>query len=76
MDVLQSEEGGRFLMNENRYQIIRLNDEEDFFISDNQRWITALELKSLLLSSNLVSIQLRSISSLIVNTLNPLLMSP
>lgn len=60
VDVLQSEEGGRFLTNENRYQVIRLNYEEEFFISENQQWINVIEFKSLLLSSNLVSIQLRA----------------
>ncbi|MEM7761919.1 MAG: NDP-hexose 2,3-dehydratase family protein, partial [Cyanobacteria bacterium P01_A01_bin.40] len=71
VDLIQSEEGGRFLQNENRYQLIQVD--EDIDIDDNQIWVSVPEFKTLLATSNLVSIQLRCIASLLLPTLNPLL---
>lgn len=71
VDLIQSEEGGRFLQNENRYQLIQVD--KDIDIDDNQIWVSVAEFKTLLATSNLVSIQLRCIASLLLSTLNPLL---
>lgn len=73
MDLLQSEEGGRFLENENRYQLIQVHEEVD--LGDEYIWVNVSELKTLLSTSNMVSIQLRCIASLLLPSLNPLLSS-
>ena len=66
--ILQSEEGGRFFRNENLYQIIRLDSQVE--TDKNQFWVSAHQLKTLLKTSNLISIQLRCICALILNDLN------
>lgn len=66
--ILQSEEGGRFFRNENEYQIIRQDREIE--ANKNQLWVSARQLKSLLKTSNLVSIQLRCICALVLDDLN------
>lgn len=66
--ILQSEEGGRFYQNENLYQIIQ--QETEIEEEENQVWLSSQQLKSLLKTSNLVSIQLRCICALILNELN------
>lgn len=68
-EVIQSEEGGRFYLNENIYQIILVDS--SFEGEDNQFWISGDALKGLLKTSNKVSIQLRCIASLILKNLNP-----
>lgn len=68
-EVIQSEEGGRFYLNENIYQIILVDS--SFEGEDNQFWISGDTLKGLLKTSNKVSIQLRCIASLILKNLNP-----
>ncbi|MGF1539705.1 MAG: NDP-hexose 2,3-dehydratase family protein [Pleurocapsa sp.] len=70
IDLLQSEEGGRFLKNENRYQLVQVD--EAFALGDEHIWVSIPELKTLLSTSNMVSIQLRCIASLLLPTLNPL----
>lgn len=68
-EVIQSEEGGRFYLNENIYQVILVDP--DFECDKSQFWVDADALKGLLKTSNLVSIQLRCITSLILTILNP-----
>lgn len=67
--IMQSEEGGRFYRNENRYRIIRVN--RDIQTDDSQQWLSIEQFKALLQSSNRCSIQLRAISSLIIGIMNP-----
>lgn len=67
--IMQSEEGGRFYKNENRYQIIEL--EENVELKANQFWVNSDQLKSLLKTSEKVSIQLRCACSLLLHHLNP-----
>ncbi|MEM7761489.1 MAG: NDP-hexose 2,3-dehydratase family protein [Cyanobacteria bacterium P01_A01_bin.40] len=71
IDLIQSEEGGRFMQNENRYQLIQVD--EDIEIDDDHIWLGVPEFKTLLATSNMVSIQLRCIASFLLPTLNPLL---
>jgi dTDP-4-dehydro-6-deoxy-alpha-D-glucopyranose 2,3-dehydratase len=73
IDLLQSEEGGRFLRNENRYQLIQIDEEVE--LGDEHIWVSIPEFKTLLATSNMVSIQLRCIASLLLPTLNPVLSS-
>lgn len=73
LDLIQSEEGGRFFENENRYQLIQVTPDID--IDQDHIWVNVAEFKTLLATSNLVSIQLRAMASLILSTLNPILLS-
>ena len=66
---MQSEEGGRFFQNENSYRVIQV--EGEVAIEDNQVWVSVREIKSLLTSSDLTSIQLRCIASMVLDLLNP-----
>ena len=66
---MQSDEGGRFYRNETLNQVLIVDKEIP--ISSNQLWISQDFFKYLLSTSNLVSIQLRQLSSLIVDILNP-----
>lgn len=69
-EAIQSEEGGRFYLNENIYQVYETIEEID--IDSNQRWVSRDIFKSLLKSSNKVSIQMRCAASLVLKELNPL----
>lgn len=73
LDLVQSEEGGRFMQNENRYQLIEVEDEMQ--LDQEHVWLSISEFKTLLATSNLVSIQLRCIASLVLADLNPLVLS-
>jgi len=68
-EFFQSEEGGRFIAHESVYQLCLIEDE--MLIQDNQYWVNAYTLKKLLSTSNNVSIQLRCISSLLIDIINP-----
>lgn len=70
-EIVQSEEGGRFLTNINRYQVILLDS--DFEISENQFWVSVDDFKLLLNSSNTMSIQLRCMASLVLNYTNKMI---
>ena len=72
VDLMQSEEGGRFLENENRYQLIQVQPNVD--ISHDQIWVTVPQFKTILSTSNMVSIQLRATASLVLPSLNPSLL--
>ncbi len=67
-EMIQSEEGGRFYKNESVFKVIEIGNEIP--ISNNQRWITLPELRSVLKTSCFASYQLRCIASLILNMLN------
>ncbi|HAC63200.1 MAG TPA: hypothetical protein DCF68_06575 [Cyanothece sp. UBA12306] len=68
-EVIQSEEGGRFYLNENIYQIILVDT--SFECNDEQFWVSVDIFKGLLKTSNKVSIQLRCLASLILKIINP-----
>ena len=68
-EVIQSEEGGRFYLNENIYQVILVDG--DFEADESQFWVSVDALKGLLKTSNMVSIQLRCIASLVLKIMNP-----
>ena len=68
-EVIQSEEGGRFYLNENIYQIILVDSSLE--VEGDRFWISVDTLKGLLKTSNKVSIQLRCIASLILKNINP-----
>ncbi len=68
-EIMQSDEGGRFYRNETLNQI--LIADHDIPVRYNQFWCSQDFFKYLLSTSNLVSIQLRQLSSLIIDILNP-----
>ncbi len=68
-EMIQSEEGGRFYKNENVYQAILI--ENDIEIEAHQRWVSIHTLKSILKASCRASFQLRCISSLVLDMINP-----
>ena len=67
VDTMQSEEGGRFFHEQNRNFIVNVDD--DFTYSSTEfpgyRWMTYGQLLNLMAHSNYVSIQARSLLSLI-----------
>ncbi|MDC1068555.1 NDP-hexose 2,3-dehydratase family protein [Candidatus Kapabacteria bacterium] len=68
-NIIQSEEGGRFYKNENDYQIFEIIN--DLELKQDQSWFSTKQFKRILLTSNLCSIQLRCIASLVLPILNP-----
>jgi hypothetical protein len=68
-----SEEGGRFINHESAVQIRNVSN--DFVQESNQFWVSVPQFKSLLKSSNLISIQLRVVASALLDELNPINMS-
>lgn len=67
-ELVQCDEGGRFFQNDNIYQLILV---EGMDVETNQCWITRAQLKHLLQASNHCSFQLRCVSSLALDILNP-----
>ena len=65
----QSIEGGRFYRNDLAFKVIEIR--EDIRISNNQRWVSLPEFRSVLKTSCFVSHPLRCTASLILNKLNP-----
>lgn len=63
LDVLWSEEGGRFLHDSNRNRIVILPKEHKIFHESGLQLVSANALRTLCRSSNTVNIQLRSIFS-------------
>ncbi|MFF5173668.1 NDP-hexose 2,3-dehydratase family protein [Micromonospora sp. NPDC000089] len=62
LDVMHSEEGGRFHHAQNRYLIIEVEDEDDLAEShDRYLWTTLHQLTSLLPHSNYLTVELRSL---------------
>ena len=68
-EFYQTDEGGRFLDHEFLYRIAEVNPE--FEIKENQFWVRLEELKRILSISGIPNLQLRVISSLLVERLNP-----
>lgn len=64
IDVMQSEEGGRFYHEQNRNVIILVNKNEIPITSSNYTWCDFTTLNYLLQINNCVNIQLRSLVSL------------
>lgn len=59
LDVLQSEEGGRFYREENRNMIIWADDAFPSALPDNYIWVSYTQLKTLIRFNNIVNIQAR-----------------
>jgi oxidase EvaA len=63
VDQLQSEQGARFYRKRNRNIIIRIRDNEDIELTSSFRWLTLGQLKKLMLISNTVNMDTRSVIS-------------
>lgn len=62
---VQSEEGGRFFREENKYVIIQIENDFNYEIPEDYEWMTLLQLKSFIKYNNYVNIQARSLLSMI-----------
>lgn len=72
-DCTQSEEGGRFMELETRYQIVEVDSTHA--AGPDQYWVDAALLKRLLRTSNRTSMLLRCVASLVLPKLYPALAS-
>ena len=59
--ALQSEEGGRFYQEENRYMIIEADEDFPIKVPENYTWMTLNQLNTFIKFSNYVNIQARSL---------------
>jgi oxidase EvaA len=73
VSFIQSDEGGRFYRHESIYKLIQVM--EDVEVMDDQFWVSLPFFKQLLKTSNLVSFQLRCISSVLLELINPMYLS-
>ncbi|MCE2821493.1 MAG: NDP-hexose 2,3-dehydratase family protein [Saprospiraceae bacterium] len=64
----QSDEGGRFIHHTSVFSIVRV--ENDYPAAENQFWVSDLLLKKLISLSNITSIQLRAVCSLLIRDFN------
>ena len=64
-DALQSEEGGRFYKDQNRYMMVLVDKEFSEDLPDNYIWMTLNQLQTFLKFNNYLNIQLRSLISAI-----------
>ncbi|EID52364.1 NDP-hexose 2,3-dehydratase family protein [Saccharomonospora xinjiangensis] len=60
-DVMQSEEGGRFLHAVNRYLVIEAGEDFPLDVPEEYCWVTVYQLTSLLAHSNYLNVELRSL---------------
>ena len=63
LDVMQSEEGGRFFREQNRNVIYELGDNVDIAPCDSHVWLTLPQIKDFLRFNNYLNIQVRSLIS-------------
>ena len=64
-DALQSEEGGRFYKDQNRYMMISVGEDFAESLPDNYIWMTLNQLQTFLKFNNFLNIQARSLISAI-----------
>ncbi len=64
-DALQSEEGGRFYKDQNRYMMVLVDKDFSEDLPDNYIWMTLNQLQTFLKFNNYLNIQLRSLISAI-----------
>ena len=65
LDVMQSEEGGRFFNEQNRNMIVDVGEDFSLEIGDNFRWMTLNQLLRLIEFNNYLNIASRSLISAI-----------
>ena len=60
-DTLQSEEGGRFYRDSNRYMMVIADDNLCEELPDNYTWVTLNQLHTFLKFNNFINVQARSL---------------
>lgn len=60
-DRLQSEEGGRFYHDQNRYLVVEVDERDALEIPENYCWVTIRQLKEFVRFNNCVNIEARSL---------------
>ena len=60
-DTKQSEEGGRFYHEQNRYVIVLLDQDFTISVPENFKWLTLGQVKEFLRFNNYLNIQVRSL---------------
>ena len=63
LDVMQSEEGGRFFHEQNRNMVFELDDSVELKPLENFMWLTMPQMKEFLRFNNYLNIQVRSLIS-------------
>lgn len=67
--VRQSEEGGRFYQDENDYEVVLLEPGVDLELGRGDRWVTLAQLRRLLPTSGVFSMELRGVLALLLRYL-------
>jgi oxidase EvaA len=62
-DTLQSEEGGRFYHDQNRYIIVELEEDQKLDLPDNYIWMTIRQMKEFIHFNNYFNIEARGLLS-------------
>ncbi len=62
-DALQSEEGGRFYHDQNRYLVLELDPAQDLPLPDNYIWMTIRQMKEFIRFNNYFNIEARGLLS-------------
>lgn len=65
LDVLQSEEGGRFYHEQNRNVVFEIDPDAEIPEEDGFLWLTVRQMKELLRFNNILNIQVRSLVSIL-----------
>lgn len=61
--ALQSEEGGRFYHDENRYMVVELDKDNELELPHNYRWMTISQIKEFIRFNNYFNIEARGLIS-------------
>ena len=61
--ALQSEEGGRFYHDQNRYLIIEVDGNQELVLPDNYIWMTIRQMKEFIRFNNYFNIEARGLLS-------------
>jgi oxidase EvaA len=69
LECCQSEEGGRFYQDENRYQVIELAEGVALPESEYYRWVTLRQIKQLIGIPGILAIELRGALALLLSYL-------
>ena len=62
-DALQSEEGGRFFHDQNRYLVVEADEGDELDVPANYLWMTIRQLKELIRFNNILNIEARGLIS-------------
>jgi oxidase EvaA len=61
--AFQSEEGGRFYHDENRYVVVELDEGHEIQLLDNYAWMTMAQMKEFIRFNNYFNIEARGLIS-------------